>query len=236
MIDEGKEESASLYVLGLLEPSEAAKFQDEMRADAELRDLVADLEGVTAALAHDAPDEAPPAQIRRRLITEIRSERANAANATPAGGMRSLIPWALAASMAVIVSFLGYGRSQLTREVAALRDKDAFSAVRIATLSSQLNGTNGVGAVAWNGQTQQGMLKLEKMPPLQQNQDYQLWVIDPRYPKPVSGGIVRVDDEGNARLTFTVEVPITNADKFAISLERKGGAPSAEGPIVMLSN
>jgi anti-sigma-K factor RskA len=80
------------------------------------------------------------------------------------------------------------------------------------------------------------MMKLEKMPPLEQNQDYQLWVIDPRYPKPVSGGIVRVDDEGNARLTFTVEVPITNADKFAISLERKGGVPQAEGPIVMLSN
>jgi anti-sigma-K factor RskA len=74
------------------------------------------------------------------------------------------------------------------------------------------------------------------MPPLERNQDYQLWVIDPRYPQPVSGGLVRVDDEGNARLTFTVDVPIRNADKFAISRERMGGAMSPEGPIVMMSN
>jgi anti-sigma-K factor RskA len=236
MIDESKEERASLYVLGMLETADAAQFQEEMRADAELRELVVDLEEVIAALAHDAPPEAPPAQVRSRLITEIRGERASGPGATEARARRSFLPWALAASLAVIASLLAYERSQLRRDVVALRDKDAFSTLRIATLSSQLNGTNGVGAIAWNGQAQRGMLKLEKMPPLEQNQDYQLWVIDPRYPQPVSGGIVHVDDEGNARLTFTVEVPITNADKFAISRERKGGAPQAEGPIVMLSN
>jgi anti-sigma-K factor RskA len=236
MIDEGTEERVALYALGLLSPSEAAQLEGMMRNDGELRQLVDSLQEASAALAYDAPPQVPPAHIRHRLLAEIRGERATGAAATESRRGGDWIPWAIAACLAIIAGMLFDERSQLTREIIALRNNDALSALRIATLSSQLQGTKALGAIAWNSQTQRGMVMLEKMPPLQPNQDYQLWVIDPQKPQPVSGGIVHVDGEGNARLTFTVEVPISNADKFAISRERTGGAPAPEGPIVMMSN
>jgi anti-sigma-K factor RskA len=235
MIDEATEERASLYALGMLSTEEARQIENEMRSNAEMRALVDDFQHAAAALAHAAPPVAPPPRVRSQLLREIQTERTAAAPVVAAQQV-DWMPWAIAASFALLAGLLFYERTELRREVTALNSRDALSALRIATLSSQLAGTRGVGAIAWNAQTQRGMLMLEKMPPLEPNQDYQLWVLDPNQPKPVSGGIVRVDDEGAAKLTFTVEVPIGSADKFAISRERIGGAPSPEGPIVMMSN
>jgi anti-sigma-K factor RskA len=236
MIDEATEERAALYALGLLTGSEASELEATMRGDGEVRELVDSLQDAAAGLAYDAPPKTPPPQVRQRLLTEIRGERASGPAAIESRWIGDWIPWAIAACLAITSALLWSERSELNREVIALRNNDALSAMRIATLSSQLQGTKALGAIAWNGQTQRGMVMLEKMPPLAPNQDYQLWVIDPQKPQPVSGGIVHVDNEGNARLTFTVEVPISNADKFAISRERTGGAPAPEGPIVMMSN
>ncbi|MES2569795.1 MAG: anti-sigma factor, partial [Verrucomicrobiota bacterium] len=108
--------------------------------------------------------------------------------------------------------------------------------MRIATLTSQLeNSPISVGSVAWDGKTNRGYLTVQKLPPLEPHQDYQLWIIDPKYPQPVDGGIVRVDEGGNAQLTFTVQMPIRSIDKFAISRERRGGVSLAEGPMVLAS-
>jgi anti-sigma-K factor RskA len=236
MIDEEKEELGSLYVLGLLPQNEAEQFAAAMREDARLREFIDELQASAAALAHAVPPVAPPPRVRQRLLGQIREQRAAALSDVTSRSRFAILPWALAACLTILAVALAMERTRMRHEIAELRDRDALTTLRIASLSSQLQGVKGQGAIAWSTETQRGLLKLEKMPPLERNQDYQLWVIDPRYPQPVSGGLVRVDDEGNARLTFTVDVPIRNADKFAISRERMGGAMSPEGPIVMMSN
>jgi len=82
--------------------------------------------------------------------------------------------------------------------------------------------------------TDPGVLKLTNVPQAGAGKDYQLWVIDPKYPAPVSGGLVPVNAEGIARVSFAPDRPISRADKFAISLEPAGGVPKATGPIVLL--
>jgi anti-sigma-K factor RskA len=236
MINEEKEEQGSLYVLGLLPEKEADQFAAAMREDAQLREFVDELQASAAALAHADPPMMPPPRVRHQLLGRIREQRAAALTDVTSQSRFTIIPWALAACLTILAVALAMERSRLRTQIVELRDKDALTTLRIASLSSQLQGVKGQGAIAWSTETQRGLLKLEKMPPLERNQDYQLWVIDPRYPQPVSGGIVRVDPEGNAVLTFTVDVPIRNADKFAISRERTGGAMSPEGPIVMMSN
>ena len=61
-------------------------------------------------------------------------------------------------------------------------------------------------------------------------------MVDPQYPIPVDGGVFTVDTaSGTARLAFRTKQPVAQVAKFAISLERKGGVPKAEGPMVLLS-
>ena len=60
--------------------------------------------------------------------------------------------------------------------------------------------------------------------------------MDPQYPIPVDGGVFRVDPStGVAHVTFKANRPVNSVAKFAVSLERKGGVPKAEGPMVLLS-
>jgi anti-sigma-K factor RskA len=111
------------------------------------------------------------------------------------------------------------------------------SHLEIAKLVSLLGNSSQAHAIAvWNQATQQGVLTVEKLPALAADQDYQLWVIDPKYPDPVSGGVFTVDARtGTARLAFHPGQLIATAAKFAVSCERKGGRPKPEGPIVLLS-
>ena len=126
--------------------------------------------------------------------------------------------------------------AQLGTEMDTLRKSNAMAQVQISTLESTLNEyKEGVAVVVWNSEKQEGVLRLEKMPPVAPNKDYQLWVVDPAKSAPVDAGIVRVDEKGFARIEFKPMEVITEAVKFALSVESKGGVPKNEGPIILIS-
>jgi hypothetical protein len=108
--------------------------------------------------------------------------------------------------------------------------------LKITALASMMDHYPKALAVAvWDPARQEGILQVEKLPALLAHQDYQLWVVDPQYPNPVDGGVFAVDPaSGNARLTFKGRQPIGVVNAFAVTLERKGGAPKAQGPFVLL--
>lgn len=107
---------------------------------------------------------------------------------------------------------------------------------QITTLASLLQAAPQAKAIAiWDPAHQEGLLQTEKLPPLQPDQHYQLWVVDPQYPNPVDGGVFVVDpSSGCARHTFKSRQPVTTVQGFAVTLERRGGVPKAEGPFVLL--
>jgi len=115
------------------------------------------------------------------------------------------------------------------------RDPDgALPNVQVATLTSKMSGApNATAALVWDGELQRGVLNTNKVPPNAANRDYQLWIVDSRFPDPVSAGVFRVEKSGRTRYVFTPKVRIESAVAFAVSLERKGGVVKAEGPIVL---
>ena len=123
----------------------------------------------------------------------------------------------------------------LTQEISELRKKDAFAQVQIATLQSTVAAyKEGVAVVVWDSEKHQGLLKLEKMPPVESGKDYQLWVVDPKNPTPVNAGVVQVDAQGFAKVEFKPVDDVSSAVKFALSVEREGGVPKNEGPIILI--
>ena len=109
--------------------------------------------------------------------------------------------------------------------------------LQIAKLASLPGNPSPARAIAvWDQARQEGVLTVEKLPAIAADQDYQLWVIDPKYPSPVSGGVFTINPQtGEGLTTFRPGRPIATAAKFAVSRERKGGRPTPEGPIVLLS-
>jgi anti-sigma-K factor RskA len=131
--------------------------------------------------------------------------------------------------------------AQNSERLAELETKAAHDAdlanFKISTLASLLgNSPQALAVAVWNPARQEGVLRVEKLPALAADKDYQLWLVDPQYPIPVDGGVFRVDPStGEARVNFKADKPIKAVAKFAVSLERKGGVPKAEGPMVLLS-
>lgn len=125
--------------------------------------------------------------------------------------------------------------AKLTAEVAALKEQEAQSHLQIASLQSKVwEYRKSEMLVVWDQKRSQGVVMLDKMPKVEAGQDYQLWVVDPSKPAPVSAGVVTVDAKGFAKTTFKPVETVTGEAKFAISVEKKGGVPKTEGPIVLI--
>jgi len=116
-----------------------------------------------------------------------------------------------------------------------LQRQQDLTRLKVTALAALVPDRQDVEAIAvWDPELEQGLLTVEKLPPLADTQDYQIWVIDPAYPIPVDGGVFRPSAEGDAVLTFKGDKPVRTVNAFAISVEKKGGVPKAEGPIVLL--
>jgi anti-sigma-K factor RskA len=166
---------------------------------------------------------------------------------------RLWIPWAVAAAMAVLsLAFLRQStslRSQLAAQagrineltasaelaraesadlrlaVAKLRESNRLASFRIALLDSLLAAAPKAIAVSvWDNDRQDGVFIVRNLKPLPSDEDYQLWIIDPKYPSPVDAGVFQVNAKGNVREDFRAKLPIQTANQFAVTIERKGGA------------
>ena len=139
--------------------------------------------------------------------------------------------------LAAIIAALKEERVGLEKRVADLRQRDLLSQVKIATLEVKLRSYAKVLAYAvWDSTAQQGFMRFTNLPAAAADKDYQMWIIDPRYDAPVSAGIFTAGGAGELDVKFKPTRPIALADKFAVSVEQKGGSTKPLGPIVLLSN
>lgn len=123
---------------------------------------------------------------------------------------------------------------QAMAQVAALEQRDDLNRLRIASLETQVESyLESAAVVVWDGEAQRGVLQVDRLPAPEPGLDYQLWVIDPAYENPVNAGVFNVGADGAARFFFEPDSPIHQLDMLAVSVEREGGVPKAEGPIVL---
>jgi anti-sigma-K factor RskA len=261
MIDESKQDLLVQYLLNEVDSSTAEKIRTEIETDAELRDFVRETEDALAALALVAPALEPPADLWQRILQTERNVLpfSSTTRQRPPGGPNIVwlvLPWALAACFAIACTVLQLTvtrlqkdnqqasqellattqkNAQIEEQLALLEKKNVFAEIQIATLKAQVaNYGTASAVVVWDKQQKNGVLQVEKLPPAAKGKDYQLWVIDPKIPQPVSAGILAVPNDGLIRTSFHTATPIDSAAAFAISVEKTGGAPKPEGQIILV--
>jgi anti-sigma-K factor RskA len=236
-MNEQLEEQASLYVLGLLDPAERTAFEAKLESDEALRRHVDMLEETAAQWAHAAPLRQPPAYLEARIAEAVRALNTRSApgSTTQSRSATPWFPWALAACLAIGCVILLADRMQTRKELAQLQQQDAASQMKIAMLTSQLaSAPNATAVVVWDAEKQEGVLKVANVPQTAADRDYQLWIVDPQYGQPVDAGVFNVEGDGATEIRFKPKEKVTSADAFAVSLERKGGVPKAEGQMVLV--
>ncbi len=246
------------WVSGECADDRHAGIEARLLGDSDFRDDVAALEESIALLSLAAPEVSPRLELRQQLMARIRlggseleQEQVgeNVSKLHPGGSpaarssginFREILAWAATVAFASLAWFSWYELRISNDQVVVLQDKLSehreMAKLEIAALNATIDDyKSGVALVVWDQENQTGILKLEKMPPLTPDKDYQLWVVDPSYENPVDSGVIQVDASGFARVRFKPTMAIASADNFAISIERKGGVPVVEGEIVLLS-
>lgn len=253
MLTEQQQEMACLYAVDALVAEELAQFENELKRDLELQRLTKDLRGVSAALALAIPRQEPPAPLRDKVLGSVHKDEAVLRpDFRPRSTARPMflgwLPWAAAACLAV-TSILSHRRNAaletqstaqgqrlftVESELAGWKARDRVSQVKIAMLGSLLqNVPKAVAVSVWDAEKQDGVLVVQNLAPQPADKDYQLWVIDPQQGAPVDAGVFTVDEKGNARFRFKPKVSVKTADKFAVTLEKKGGVPAPQGQMVL---
>jgi anti-sigma-K factor RskA len=134
---------------------------------------------------------------------------------------------------------------RLKREKDALEDalkglyaanSDRLNNARVAFLRPTAAGSpQSLGATVWLPNDQRGLLMLESLPALPASQNYQLWLVDPSAPAPVSAAVFTSEASGTVRNLFTTPRNLRTSERFAVSIEPKGGAPRPTGKFVLTS-
>jgi anti-sigma-K factor RskA len=235
MISEEQQDQAALYTLGLLGAAEDAAFESELRANSELRDLVRELREAAGNLALTTPSLLPPASLKQRIMGEITVETKQVVSMPTRRALFGWVPWAIAAGLAVFCGLLAVDRVRLERELADTRAVDPLMQTTFFALAPSAPApADAKATVAWQPSSQSGVIRISNLPAPQPGKDYQLWAVDAEHKDPISAGIIRVDKNGVAQIRFKPVEKTEHVKAFAISLEREGGVPKKEGPILLL--
>jgi anti-sigma-K factor RskA len=237
MISEEQQDQAALYALGLLDSNEDAAFESELRANAELRDLAREFREAAAAMALTASPQTPPAPLKQRIMREIATKTEERTVVPLRRAPLGWVPWAIAAALALFCGLLAVDRVRLERQLADIRAADPLMQTTFYTLAPSAPApADAKATVAWQPGRQSGVIRISNLPAPQPGKDYQLWAVDAEHKDPISAGVVRVDKNGVAQIRFKAVEKAEHVKAFAISLEREGGVPKKEGPILLVGS
>ena len=249
-MDDAKEQMAIRYVLGELSSSEEERFRAELAQDQELSQVTRDMGEAFASLALIAPPKAAPTGLPDKIVGTSTSVRPGKII-----NLWNFVPWALAACLAAMSALLAsewiqsqrnlvaaqdklaqsneeLGRSN--EELAVLRSRNALAQIRIATLESLVDSFARTSAVVvWDPDKKSGVIQFSNLPAPAPGKNYQLWVVDPKSPQPISAGLVPASQSGLVKVNFKPAHAIASAGKFAVSLENTGESQTP-GQIVLL--
>jgi anti-sigma-K factor RskA len=188
---------------------------------------------VLAEARNQLADRLRQVEERERQLAESRAQLSNREGEVATLTQRIEV---LANASVELGGQLGRARQQVAQLTADLNSQGDLANLKITTLASMLkNSPQALAVAVWDPKLQAGVLNVQNLPALAANEDYQLWVVDPQYPNPVDGGVFTVEPAGGkARVQFKTNQPINSVNAFAVTRERKGGVPKAQGPFVLM--
>jgi anti-sigma-K factor RskA len=245
-------EDLALYAMGSLPADEAALMEEHLRTcrecQAELRALRADF----AALAIAAPEVAPPASSRQRLLSSIAREPRSAPEPKRPSWWTIFVPTFAALALAFFAINLWQENTSLKRDLATAEQRAVQQSATVEQAQRVLETFHARDAqrftlVAANARPQpqaqtvysreKGRLVLlaSNLPQVPTGKAYELWLLPMSGAAPMPAGMFRPDERGNASLMLPPLPAGMDAKGFAMTIEPESGSQTPTMPIVMVA-
>jgi anti-sigma-K factor RskA len=223
-----------------------AEARAHLQTCEECRGAYGEYAAVARALPFAAPEVAPPAHLRQRIIDAVETPPAvtqPTRRSVPAPPLRRALPRALglwaALALIAIGGLLGWNltlRSQLdtqARQIVASRE--GWQTMVALMNDPEVRATSLAGSAArgslWSvpGRDVACLMALD-LPALASDQVYQVWLLDGE--RRVSGGVFE-GRSGSGWVIVRAEAPLGSYEGIAVTVEPRGGSASPSGPEVL---
>ncbi|MBI1276625.1 MAG: hypothetical protein GC179_00715 [Anaerolineaceae bacterium] len=226
------------YALEALEPDEKRQVEALLMMDTEAQQMLAEYQDITHNLILATPARKAPVHLQddlRKRLADNRPNRTHAAASVPLRSARRINVWVpLLAAAAILIIIFG-AVSYLTRDKA----KELYDQIIVMpdhkTLPIPDKEGNPIGEMVASADGSQAVIRMTRMPALQTDRTFQLWLIDDSGAK--SGGVFPfTQPDANYYVIVPLQKNVLAYKAFGVSVEPMGGsdAPSTT-PIVVIS-
>src|SRR5215208_2893109 len=224
------------YAIGSLDAEERSRVEEHLQSCWACRNESNAYQTVAGELSFAAPVASPSPELRNRLMQRVQStrpahtrERASAPVPARPFWERLLPVWGLASLFLII----GLAASSfiLWQRMNQLEFATAPGGMRAVPLSATDNAPNATGFVLISADGEDGALVVDGLPPLEENQQYQLWLI--RDGQRTSGAIFSTDEKAYGGTRIRAPRPLTEYSAVGITIEPAGGSPQPTGKRVL---
>lgn len=223
------------YALGSLDEEELIQVANHLPRCAICRAELDPYWAVVDTLAMAVPARTPPEHVKTTLLQRI---QARSQPVQPAPGplayLRSFFarPLGLAfAALSVLLVLLAVSNWLLWRQFTELQQSEAQANMRVVDLHGSSAAPEADGyLMVFAGQTY-GTLVVENAPPLQEGQQYQLWLVADGERE--SGGVFSVSRHGYGAVVVYADRPLGEYTAYGVTVEPEGGSLTPTGARIL---
>jgi anti-sigma-K factor RskA len=228
-------ENIPAYAIGALDAEETTALEAHLSTCETCRGELAAYGAVSDNLLLATQPQQPPASLRRRL----RGQLPSAQRRERGRGSWSLGQWALGIAVLLLLALNLYAFSQmlgLREQQASLGRQLDNAQAALAMLSYpgtenlSIQSENVAGRLLLDKEQSAAMLVLWGVPPISQDQTYQIWLIDPNGDR-TSAGLFRPETEGRFTMqTIPLPQDRSKLSGIGVTVEPAGGSDQPTGP------
>jgi anti-sigma-K factor RskA len=233
MTDEHVLDSLPAYAIGSLDPDEVRRVEEHLSSCWICRDESNSFRTVAEQLSFAAPLAAPSPDLKERLMQRVQITRpAQRALVQPTKRpwVERLLPvWGLA-SLCLLVGLAG-SNLFLWQKLNQLQVGTTSLGMRSVPLSAPVTGSTATGFVLISADGEDGALIVDGLPPLEEGQEYQLWLI--RDGQRTSGAVFSTDENSYGGTRIHAPLSLLEYSAVGVTIEPEGGSPQPTGTKVL---
>ena len=221
------------YALGSLDSDEYLLVSQHLAGCPQCQEALAAYEDVVAAMPLAVAEAEPTNSLRQKILDDVGATEAEPRGfkqqsstsrfrsflaATPAWGWAGL----------AIILLLVTSNILLWGQMESRPNPDTFM---VFTLRGTENGPRAEGLLILDKDGDTGTLVVNELSPLDESQQYQLWLIAGE--ERTSGAVFSVSDRGYGRAYISLPESLSTYTGVGITIEPAGGSPGPTGPKVL---
>jgi anti-sigma-K factor RskA len=235
------EELLAAYALDCLDEGEKEEVTRHLAHCPQCRAELKAYQEVAAILPFGGVLVDPPPDLKTRLLAQVESQARSTSRPDPRpdhspGWIDRLLGWTRRSAplwgtvSLVLVILLGVSNLLLWGQVRQMQSTRSPQ-MQFVRMSGTQAAPSALGVIVISADGDHGTLVVDKLPPLQAGEQYQLWLIDDG--QRIDGGVFSVDKAGYGSLWVKSPRPLDSYPSFGVTIEPQGGSPGPTGQKVL---